>query len=100
MVSKINISQLTKKAKYASKSMATLQVKHGLICMLDIRAFVILQLDFPLCLGIVAKNEIKSLLRSGGTCCCYTWTDKLLLQSGVKCCRYAWNDKLKTGRII
>jgi hypothetical protein len=50
--------------------------------MLDIRAYVILLLDFPLCFVIVAKNEIKSLLRSGGTYCCYTWTDKLLLRYG------------------
>ncbi len=67
--------------------------------MLDIRAYVILLLDFPLCLVIVAKNEIKSLLRSGGTCYCYAWTGKLLLRSGGKCCCYAWNDKLKPGRI-
>jgi hypothetical protein len=91
-------------------------LKNGLICMLDIRAYVILLIDFPLCLVIVAKNEINSLLPSGGNYCCYTWTDKLLLRyggkcccyawtgklllrSGGKCCCYAWNDKLRPGRI-
>ncbi len=91
-------------------------LKNGLICMLDIRAYVILQLDFPLCLVIVEKNEINSLLPSGGNYCCYTWTDKLLLRhkekcrcyawtgklllrSGGKCCCHAWNDKLRPGRI-
>jgi hypothetical protein len=47
----------------------------------------------------VAKNEINSLLPSGGSYCCYTWTDKLLLRYGGKCCCYAWNDKLRPGRI-